>query len=122
MVIRRKRTTSGTRPARSYVFPARPLLVNNGIVNRPDFHSVLPPRMKQGDELHSEHKAVIRNDECICCGVCLRYCSFGAIKMDRKPKASECFSVDPVACNGCGFCVPSCPVDAIELVECTCGA
>jgi formate hydrogenlyase subunit 6/NADH:ubiquinone oxidoreductase subunit I len=77
--------------------------------------------MKQRKEPRGRFTAAIRSGDCICCGVCLRYCSLGAIRVTQTPRGSETFSIDTVACNGCGLCVPCCPVDAIALIECARG-
>jgi MinD superfamily P-loop ATPase len=90
-------------------------------VKAPDLHSVLQARVKERYEFRSGHQAVIRNEDCICCGVCLRYCRFDAIKVNRTSAGSETFFIDPAACDGCGLCVPICPVEAIDFPERTCG-
>ncbi|MBI9102612.1 MAG: 4Fe-4S binding protein [Spirochaetales bacterium] len=48
-------------------------------------------------------------DKCIECGLCLKNCTFKAIK-EGTP-----YSVIPERCDDCGTCIANCPVDAIEL-------
>lgn len=59
-----------------------------------------------------ETVAVIREDECIGCTLCIHACPVDAIvgagKYMHTVIASEC--------TGCELCLPPCPVDCIELV------
>jgi MinD superfamily P-loop ATPase len=81
---------------------------------------VLQTLMKHRKASRGRFTAAIRSEDCICCGVCLRYCSLDAIKVNRTPRGSESFTIDTVACDGCGLCVRSCPVEAIDFQECVC--
>ncbi|MBN1756195.1 4Fe-4S binding protein [bacterium] len=54
-------------------------------------------------------KAVIDDNLCIGCAVCIRVCPFYAIE------AGEKIRVDNDKCTGCGNCVSACPVGAIKL-------
>ncbi len=47
-------------------------------------------------------------DKCIECGLCLKNCSFDAIK------ALSPYEIDPTKCDDCGMCIHVCPVDAIK--------
>ncbi len=55
--------------------------------------------------------AVIREDECIGCTLCIHACPvdaiLGASRMMHTVIASEC--------TGCELCLPPCPVDCIDL-------
>jgi MinD superfamily P-loop ATPase len=48
-------------------------------------------------------------------------CEFSAIEMTDNPDGSCTYSVDPLACEGCGVCVHFCPEQAIDFPETVCG-
>ena len=54
-------------------------------------------------------KAVVDEDKCAGCGICVDVCPQGAITMDRVAK------IDINKCIGCGICVNECPRSAISL-------
>ena len=49
-------------------------------------------------------------DECVGCGLCLKVCPLGAIKLVDKKAV-----IDLDKCNLCGICVDSCTFDAIKI-------
>jgi heterodisulfide reductase subunit A2 len=55
--------------------------------------------------------AKIDPDKCIGCTICVRACTFNAIKGVRR----EPHEVIEAACTGCGNCAGSCPYDAIVM-------
>lgn len=83
--------------------------------------AILDPKILERHEFYNGHQAVIRADECICCGVCLRYCPNGAITVSIALSGSETYSIAPERCQDCGSCNPNCPVDAIGILERSCG-
>lgn len=50
-----------------------------------------------------------RRESCIRCGVCVKVCKRGALKLDNGAVI-----LDEAKCNFCGRCVFACPVDAWE--------
>jgi heterodisulfide reductase subunit A-like polyferredoxin len=60
--------------------------------------------------------AVVDQDKCKGCTVCLKRCKFEAIemKMDPKTKKSKAY-VDPAKCKGCGLCVLDCKPSALRV-------
>jgi len=89
-------------------------------VDAADLHLVLAPAVKERETFTSGREAVIRQDDCIGCGVCLARCRFDAI-VRTETEAGPRFHVDPAACEGCGVCVRFCPEAAIDFPECECG-
>jgi ferredoxin len=83
--------------------------------------SFLLPEIRERHEFCSGHQAVVRTEECMSCGLCLRYCPNGAIVVGSSLTGSETYSVDPQVCQGCGTCVRTCPVEAIDFPERRCG-
>jgi MinD superfamily P-loop ATPase len=46
---------------------------------------------------------------CTGCGLCVRFCLYGAVKPGRVPK------LEASRCTGCGLCVSVCPAGALRL-------
>jgi len=59
----------------------------------------------------SRYRAVVSEDLCTGCGVCVNRCVFGAMKLENGVAYS-----DPEKCFGCGLCATKCPVQAISLI------
>ncbi len=85
-------------------------------VDAADLHLILEPKIRENHDFRSGHEAVIRESDCIGCGICQDVCRFGAVIDDV-----ETFSIDPIACEGCGVCVHFCPQKAIDFPESLCG-
>lgn len=60
----------------------------------------------------SNYYAVVDQEECNACEVCLDRCQIDAIRMEDDAAA-----VDKDACIGCGLCVSSCPTESIALTR-----
>ncbi|MDR3308007.1 MAG: DUF362 domain-containing protein [Coriobacteriales bacterium] len=59
-------------------------------------------------EMHSASEPKVRQETCIGCGKCARYCANDAISFKEK-KAS----IYAEKCVGCGHCIGACPTDSI---------
>jgi len=57
-------------------------------------------------------KAVINQDKCYRCGMCMAHCRFHAIKV-----VNHIYSIDTDACEGCAVCTLVCSANAIEMVS-----
>jgi len=77
-------------------------------VDAADLHLLLSPSVKQASEFWSGQVACIDEATCTQCDLCRELCRFGAIKG---------LKVDPLACEGCGFCYHICPDEAITMRE-----
>ena len=82
-------------------------------VDAADLHLIMDPEVRKRHDFQSGNTAVIDQDKCTECGVCLDLCRWDAISND--------FEINPIACEGCGVCVHFCPEKAIDFPENTCG-
>ena len=90
-------------------------------VDAADLHLVIPPSIRERHVFMSGHQAVVMEEVCCNCGVCLPECRFGAI-MEPAPEAGhDTYWIDSTACEGCGVCLETCPMDVIEFPERRCG-
>jgi MinD superfamily P-loop ATPase len=77
-------------------------------VDAPNLQYMLRHMKKNNEKPYTAlGKAVIDGTMCTGCGLCEKYCRFGAIS-DGK--------VDPYECEGCGICERMCPQKAIRMV------
>lgn len=77
-------------------------------VDAADLHLLLQPVIREKHDFRSGKKALIDEDKCIQCGLCQELCRFEAITD---------FKVNPIYCEGCGFCFHVCPAGAITMNE-----
>jgi len=77
-------------------------------VDAADLHLLLQPEVQENNEFWSGQTAFIDKKFCTRCEVCETVCRFGAIRN---------FKVDPVSCEGCGFCYHVCPDNAIRMKD-----
>jgi Na+-translocating ferredoxin:NAD+ oxidoreductase RNF subunit RnfB len=60
----------------------------------------------------SNYYAVVEEEECNACEMCIDRCQVYAIEME-----GDTVAVDLAKCIGCGLCVASCPTESISLVR-----
>ena len=90
-------------------------------VDAADLHLVLSPTLCERHVFISGHQAVIMEEICCNCGVCLPECRFGAIMEPDPEVGHDTYWVDPTACEGCGVCLETCPMDVVDFPERRCG-
>jgi len=66
-----------------------------------------------GEIIKEPYYAVVDEEKCTGCGVCVSACPFGAIDIVEK-NGKKVAVVDPTKCKGAGICVPACPYSAID--------
>ena len=86
-------------------------------VDAADLHLVLAPEIRSRHEFRSGHGAVIRQEACIGCGACLANCRFGAVKQTSGADVAWMFRTPAHACDDCDFCVRSCPVRSVDMIN-----
>jgi ferredoxin len=82
-------------------------MVVNPLLYRGKVHEILSP---------SRYRAVIDEEKCTGCQICIERCIFDAIEM-RKPansKKMKAYNINE-HCMGCGVCIFKCPSGAMTL-------
>ncbi len=121
VVISGKGGTGKTSLTASFAVLAKRPVIADCDVDAADLHLVLSPEVKERHEFWSGHEAVIREEDCTSCGRCMTDCRYDAIRENEGPGGVKKYTVDPIACEGCGVCVRFCPAEAIDFPECLCG-
>lgn len=85
-------------------------------VDAADLFIVLDPKVKEKHDFYSGKTALIRENDCTNCGICIELCRFGAISKKR-----EKHEIDETECEGCSVCVEFCPEKAIDFIDRNCG-
>jgi MinD superfamily P-loop ATPase len=114
-VISGKGGTGKTSLVAAFAALARDKVLADCDVDAADLHLVLRPRATRREPFRAGHIASIRQDECIACGACLARCRYDAVRREGNGAGEARFTVDPLACEGCGVCVWSCPTGAVEF-------
>jgi MinD superfamily P-loop ATPase len=112
VVLSGKGGTGKTSIAGSFAVMAKSKVLVDCDVDAADLHLILQPTAQKEQEFWSGQVAVIDAEKCIQCDVCQGLCRFDAIKDYR---------IDPISCEGCGFCSYLCPVGAITMKDCLAG-
>ncbi len=113
VVISGKGGTGKTSLVASLAVLAGRAVVADCDVDAADLHLVMDPLVKKAESFVGGKSARIIPEKCGSCGKCLEICRFGAIIEDpcRRPP----YSVDPIACEGCGVCSYFCPEKAVAF-------
>ncbi len=81
-------------------------------VDAANLHILFQPEMIEEEVFVSGQVAIIDEEKCTNCGICLEYCRFDAIfDIDGKVVISD------IACDGCELCRRVCPENAISMVK-----
>lgn len=116
VVLSGKGGTGKTSLTASFALLANKAVLADCDVDAADLHLLLTPMVEQRHAFMSGHEAVIRQQDCTGCDICMDSCRFDAIR-----KEGAVCRIDPVACEGCGVCHRLCPAKAIDFPERVCG-
>lgn len=81
-------------------------------VDAADMHLLLQPNKSEGEDFFSGVLAEIDQNLCVKSGNCSNVCRWKAI-----PFINGEYIVNPLDCEGCGYCARICPMEAITMVE-----
>lgn len=121
VIISGKGGTGKTSIAASFAVLAEHAVMADCDVDAADLHLVLSPQIEQRAVFMSGHEARVRAEDCTGCGLCQQLCRFGAVRQHAQQDGTTVFSIDRIACEGCGACARHCPQHAIDFSECQCG-
>ncbi|MDD3653810.1 MAG: ATP-binding protein [Desulfotomaculaceae bacterium] len=113
IIISGKGGTGKTSVAASLVALAKKSVVADCDVDAADLHLVLAPQVKKVEDFSGGKSATIMSDRCNNCGKCYEICRFGAVSKDESKQPA--YSIDPIACEGCGVCSYFCLQKAIAF-------
>lgn len=118
VVISGKGGTGKTSIAASLAVLAGRCVVADCDVDAADLHLVLSPQVKECHDFYSGHQAVIRQEDCTSCGMCLAHCRFGAV-VRRFPEGSSGVIVGSTSydCQSCDYCERSCPARDNDMIQ-----
>jgi MinD superfamily P-loop ATPase len=81
-------------------------------VDASNLELVLSPQVQETHEFAGGQVAIVDQERCEGCGVCVELCRFDAISEENGV-----YTVDPIACEGCALCFYQCPSEAIRTEE-----
>ncbi len=81
-------------------------------VDAANLHILFNPSHEEEEIYITGQKAVIDYSLCTNCLLCMEYCRFDAISLDKGKIA-----INEISCDGCKLCYRICPVNAISMIE-----
>jgi MinD superfamily P-loop ATPase len=121
VIISGKGGTGKTSVAAAFATLAENMVLVDCDVDAADLHLILTPTVLETHEFHGGKTARIEPERCTRCGECVVVCRFGAVTEHYQPTADSNYptlwTIDPVACEGCGVCAHFCPQQAIAFEE-----
>jgi MinD superfamily P-loop ATPase len=92
--------------------PVRAILVDAD-VDASNLELVLKPSLLEAHDFVGGAVAVIEEENCEGCGICVDVCRFDALGYAHLDQETPV--VDPISCDGCAACVYQCPTQAIHM-------
>jgi MinD superfamily P-loop ATPase len=106
-ILSGKGGTGKTSITASFAVLAKHAVVADCDVDAPDLHMLLHPQVMETKIFSASKIAAIDPAKCTRCSSCKDACAFNAITPN--------FTVETVACEGCGVCTLVCPAKAVTL-------
>ncbi|MCF8304304.1 MAG: P-loop NTPase [Bacteroidales bacterium] len=111
-IISGKGGTGKTTLTAAFASMAQNAVVADCDVDAADLYLVLKPEKSCEEAFPGGKKAIIDQERCVACGICMEYCRFDAINFD-----GENYIISGYACEGCELCTRVCPVAAIGMKQ-----
>lgn len=112
LILSGKGGTGKTTLASSFIQLSKTKQFADCDVEAPNLHLMQKAKAHVSKPYRGLAKAVINQDDCINCGLCMRHCRFNAIN-----HSDGLYTVDPYKCEGCGVCGFVCPKEAIDFEQ-----
>ncbi len=90
---------------------AKQLVLADCDVDAADMHLLTAPEILREEDFYSGKTARVITEGCVHCFKCMEVCHFDAV----LHKGGE-FVIDPMECEGCGYCYHICPTHTIEML------
>ena len=119
VAISGKGGTGKTSVAASFAALARDVIIADCDVDAANLYLLLRPEVREQRDFSGGKKASVIRDRCVGCGKCGEVCSFGAAVLEGPGNdvVASTYTIDPVACEGCGVCAWFCPAEAIRFED-----
>ena len=89
---------------------ARDLVLADCDVDAADMHLLTAPKVLVEEDFYSGKTFEVVTDGCVHCFKCMKVCHFDAVRhIDGE------FVIDPMECEGCGYCYRVCPTRTITM-------
>lgn len=115
VIVSGKGGTGKTSFVASFAALAQKVVLADCDVDASNLHLVLDHVVLYQEDFYGGKRAKINDDICIECGECKELCRFSAITCVDNTNTDNHYTIDPIACEGCGVCAWFCPVEAIEF-------
>jgi len=120
VVISGKGGTGKTSVTAAFATLAEHLVLVDCDVDAADLHLVLTPTVLETHEFRGGKTARIVQEHCRRCGLCFDVCQFDAVSYAHRHTDdghATVWTIDAVACEGCGVCAHFCPHQAIAFED-----
>jgi MinD superfamily P-loop ATPase len=109
-VLSGKGGTGKTSISAAFATIEMPLVVADCDVDAANLHLLLTPDNFHHETFITGHKAIINNNKCTLCEVCIDLCRFNAITLKNGR-----IHISETSCDGCKLCAKLCPENAIDM-------